>query len=69
MLLKKKLFILLYYRESVGLSGRVLKKLTFIAHSIYIREPQCNGVDEFLCALLKAVRYQKKQDDGINKVK
>ncbi|XP_050541847.1 pachytene checkpoint protein 2 homolog isoform X2 [Daktulosphaira vitifoliae] len=56
-------------KESVGLSGRVLKKLTFIAHSIYIREPQCNGVDEFLTALLKAVKYQKQQDDGINKIK
>ncbi|XP_050433295.1 pachytene checkpoint protein 2 homolog [Adelges cooleyi] len=56
-------------KESVGLSGRVLKKLTFIAHSIYIRAPQCNGIDEFLSALLKAVRYQKRQDDSINKVK
>lgn len=56
---------ILFFRESVGLSGRVLKKITFIAHSIYVRKPQCNGVHEFLSALHKAVKYQKTQDAGI----
>jgi len=51
------------------LSGRVLKKITFIAHSIYIRQPQCDGVHQFLVALHKAVKYQKTQDAGLNKRK
>ncbi|XP_025198646.1 pachytene checkpoint protein 2 homolog [Melanaphis sacchari] len=56
-------------KESVGLSGRVLKKITFIAHSIYVRQPQCDGVYLFLEALHKAVKYQKTQDAGITKIK
>lgn len=51
------------------MSGRVLKKLTFIAHSIYVRRPQCDSVYEFLLALHKAVKYQKMQDVGLNKSK
>lgn len=65
-------YFVLYFRESVGLSGRVLKKITFIAHSIYIRKPQCDGVHQFLTALHKAVMYQKSQDAVIkctNKIK
>lgn len=53
----------------MGLSGRVLKKITFIAHSIYIRQPQCDGVHQFLSALSKAVKYQKTQDAGLIKIK
>ncbi|XP_060860935.1 pachytene checkpoint protein 2 homolog [Metopolophium dirhodum] len=56
-------------KECVGLSGRVLKKITFIAHSIYIRHPQCDGVHQFLVALHKAVKYQKTQDAGLTKIK
>lgn len=59
----------IYFRESVGLSGRVLKKITFIAHSIYIRQPKCDGVHLFLSALSKAIKYQKTQDASINKIK
>ncbi|VVC44064.1 ATPase, AAA-type, core,AAA+ ATPase domain,P-loop containing nucleoside triphosphate hydrolase,ClpA/B [Cinara cedri] len=55
-------------KESVGLSGRVLKKITFIAHSLYVRTPQCNGVHQFLSALSKAVKYQKTQDANLNKI-
>jgi len=62
-------FVINFFRESVGLSGRVLKKITFIAHSIYIRQPQCDGVHLFLDALHKAVKYQKTQDAGITKIK
>lgn len=51
------------------MSGRVLKKITFIAHSIYIRRPQCDGVHQFLTALNKAVKYQKAQDASLNKLK
>lgn len=56
-------------KECVGLSGRALKKITFIAHSIYIRHPQCDGVHQFLAALHKAVKYQKTQDAGLTKIK
>lgn len=70
---KKYLLIFLiinfFFRESVGLSGRVLKKITFIAHSIYVRQPQCDGVHLFLEALHKAVKYQKTQDASITKIK
>lgn len=58
-----------YFRESVGFSGRVLKKITFIAHSLYVRQPQCNGVHQFLLALSKAVKYQKTQDASLYKKK
>lgn len=33
----KQCFCLFYYRRSEGLSGRVLRKLPFLAHALYIQ--------------------------------
>ncbi|XP_076300084.1 pachytene checkpoint 2 protein isoform X2 [Lasioglossum baleicum] len=47
-------------QESLGLSGRVLRKVPFLAHAFYLRTEQCT-VTEFLKAMRLAVRRQKEE--------
>jgi len=43
-----------------GLSGRYLRKLPFIVHSLFIKKPQCN-INEFLTGISKTIKLKLDQ--------
>lgn len=58
-------------KEAIGLSGRSLRKLPFLAHALYVKKEGSVTLREYLIALRSAVDFQKrsKQNFGqFNKV-
>ncbi|XP_076652988.1 pachytene checkpoint 2 protein [Halictus rubicundus] len=49
-------------QESLGLSGRVLRKIPFLAHAFYLRTKRCTAT-KFLRAMHLAVRRQKEETE------
>lgn len=60
----KKLFEI--SKSSVGLSGRALRKMPFLAHSLFIRKTRVN-IDEFYEALELAVNHYKLNKASFDK--
>ena len=48
-------------QESLGLSGRVLRKIPFLAHAFYLRTKKCT-LTRFLRAMHLAVKRQKEEE-------
>ena len=48
-------------QESLGLSGRVLRKIPFLAHAFYLRTKRCT-LTRFLRAMHLAVKRQKEEE-------
>lgn len=48
-------------RQSVGMSGRVLRKIPFLAHALYTHSTKC-PVPRFLRAMHLAVEKQKEEE-------
>lgn len=51
-------------KESIGLSGRQLRKLPFIAHALYLKKSKFR-LREFLMALRSAVDHQQRSKQNI----
>lgn len=51
-------------KESIGLSGRALRKLPFLAHALYLKKNSAT-LREFIIALRSAVEYQKRTKGNI----
>lgn len=47
--------------KSVGLSGRSLRKIPFLAHALYLKPKGGHSIDEFLDAMEKAVEHEKTE--------
>ncbi|XP_033337754.2 pachytene checkpoint 2 protein [Megalopta genalis] len=54
-------------KESVGLSGRALRKVPFIAHAFYLRTKRCT-LTKFLRAMHLAVKRQKEGPEEVVQV-
>lgn len=52
-------------QESVGLSGRILRKIPFLAHAFYLRTKKCT-LSRFLRAMHLAVKRQKEEEDSVD---
>lgn len=48
-------------QESLGMSGRSLRKIPFLAHAIYLRTKRCT-LTKFLRAMHLAVKRQKNNE-------
>lgn len=46
--------------ESLGLSGRMLRKIPLLAHSLFLDSNTCS-LNQFFEAMCKAVNYEKSQ--------
>lgn len=58
---KNSLKLMELSQESLGLSGRVLRKIPFLAHAFYLRTKRCT-LTRFLRAMHLAVKRQKEEE-------
>jgi hypothetical protein len=51
-------------KEAVGLTGRALRKLPFLAHALYLKKDSVT-LREFLIAMRSAVDHTKRNKENI----
>ncbi|CRL00089.1 CLUMA_CG013371, isoform A [Clunio marinus] len=54
-------------KDSIGLSGRTLRKLPFLAHAIFLKNKNSSTLIEFIIALRSAVNYIKNSKKSLGK--